>query len=168
MPDDRPPSECEEAPTPASEVPQSSDSELLPAEIEKDIESLPEAVRPPIRRIVAHFSGPLPPPSHFAQYDTVVPGAAERILSLAEQESRHRRSIEKMIAEAEVDDRVAARRERKRGQDYGLAIGLFTISAGALTACLGHPIVGTFLGTGGVLGLVTAFVYGRRQEKDDR
>lgn len=31
------------------------------------------------------YSGPLPHPDLFAQYDSVVPGAAERILSMAEQ-----------------------------------------------------------------------------------
>lgn len=37
-----------------------------------------------------HFSGPLPPPEALAKYDQVVPGAAERIMQMAEKEMQHR------------------------------------------------------------------------------
>ena len=39
--------------------------------------------------------GPLPRPRDFAEYDSVLPGAAERILRMAEQEQSHRHSMEK-------------------------------------------------------------------------
>lgn len=35
------------------------------------------------------FSGPLPPPDVLADYEAVVPGAAERILSMSEQQLQH-------------------------------------------------------------------------------
>ena len=41
-----------------------------------------------------HFSGPLPPPESLAQYDKIVPGAAERIISMAEKEMEHRHKNE--------------------------------------------------------------------------
>ena len=37
----------------------------------------------------ASFSGPLPPPELLKQYDEVVPGAADRIISMAEAEQAH-------------------------------------------------------------------------------
>ena len=37
-----------------------------------------------------HFSGPLPPPEDLERYDKVIPGAAERIISMAEEEMKHR------------------------------------------------------------------------------
>jgi len=40
------------------------------------------------------FSGPLPPPEAFEKYDLIVPGAAERILTIAESEQRHRHGWE--------------------------------------------------------------------------
>lgn len=39
--------------------------------------------------------GPLPPPDVFAGYEQVCPGAAERILSMAEQQAKHRQDLEK-------------------------------------------------------------------------
>lgn len=37
-----------------------------------------------------HFSGPLPRPEDLEEYDNIVPGAAERILQMAEKEMQHR------------------------------------------------------------------------------
>jgi uncharacterized membrane protein len=44
---------------------------------------------------VSSFSGPLPRPEDLAKYNEIVPGAAERILSMAEKEMQHRQEIEK-------------------------------------------------------------------------
>lgn len=38
--------------------------------------------------------GPIPDPESLARYDSIVPGAAERIISMAEKEAKHRHSIE--------------------------------------------------------------------------
>lgn len=39
-------------------------------------------------------SAPLPSPDEFGQYEDVLPGAAERILAMAEQQARHRQRTE--------------------------------------------------------------------------
>ena len=41
--------------------------------------------------------GPLPPPSDLQEYDNVVPGAAERIIRMAENQSEHRRELERKV-----------------------------------------------------------------------
>lgn len=41
------------------------------------------------------FAGPLPHPEHFALYDETLPGAAERILRMAEKEQDHRHAWER-------------------------------------------------------------------------
>lgn len=41
-----------------------------------------------------HHSGPLPAPDDFEHYDRVVPGAAERILAMAETQQAHRHKQE--------------------------------------------------------------------------
>ncbi|MBR0575670.1 DUF2335 domain-containing protein [Proteiniclasticum sp. BAD-10] len=43
----------------------------------------------------SEFSGPLPPPEIFEKYEEICPGAADRILSMAENQSTHRQQIEK-------------------------------------------------------------------------
>lgn len=42
------------------------------------------------------FSGPLPSPDAFREYEDVLPGAADRILGMAEFQLRHRASSQKM------------------------------------------------------------------------
>ncbi|MHB8129171.1 MAG: DUF2335 domain-containing protein [Mobilitalea sp.] len=40
------------------------------------------------------YEGPLPPASEFERYERVCPGAADRILSMAENEEAHRHRTE--------------------------------------------------------------------------
>ena len=47
------------------------------------------------------LSGPLPPPEMLAQYEEILPGAAERILSMAERQAEHRQKMEQDESEAE-------------------------------------------------------------------
>lgn len=59
--------------------------------LEQALDGLPEDRQNKIRRIVAvaqesSFAGPLPHPSHFEGYNKVLPGAAERILAMAEKQ----------------------------------------------------------------------------------
>lgn len=51
------------------------------------------------------------------------------------------------------------------GQVFGLIIGITAIVSGALTAYHGSPMAGGFIGGGGVIGLVSVFVLGRRKAK---
>ena len=46
--------------------------------------------RPVASIIAAHWSGPLPPPAELARIDQVIPGGADRLLSMAEKEQAHR------------------------------------------------------------------------------
>lgn len=65
-------------------------SENSKNELDKVLEGLPEEKITKIKAIVAlkssTFSGPLPPPDLFAEYDKALPGATDRILSMAEKE----------------------------------------------------------------------------------
>jgi len=47
---------------------------------------------------VQQWSGPLPAPESLAKYDNIVPGAAERILVMAEKEQNHRHHTEDKTA----------------------------------------------------------------------
>src|SRR6266542_3762073 len=42
----------------------------------------------------ASFAGPLPPPSTLQRYEELVPGAADRILAMAERNQAHRHALE--------------------------------------------------------------------------
>lgn len=66
--------------------------------------------------LMASFQGPLPPPSMLAQYEEILPGAAERILVLLESETAHRHGVELQCVNAEIDSQKSISDEAKRGQ----------------------------------------------------
>jgi len=41
------------------------------------------------------YQGPLPQPEHFSAYERVLPGAADRILKMAENQAGHRQGLER-------------------------------------------------------------------------
>lgn len=47
---------------------------------------------------VQQYSGPLPHPEALERYEQIVPGAAERIISMAEKEMEHRHKNEMMLS----------------------------------------------------------------------
>lgn len=49
-----------------------------------------------------HYSGPLPHPEALAQYDQIVPGAAERIIQMAEKEMAHRHETENTMTKSAI------------------------------------------------------------------
>ena len=65
----------------------------------------------------AHFFGPLPPPSSFGEYEKVLPGSAERILRMAEDERAGRHEWD----EAALD---GALKENARGQYLGTILSI--------------------------------------------
>ena len=55
----------------------------------------------------ASFSGPIPPPTVLEGYERIIPGAAERILAMAEADAKHQRDIE--LAALQAADREVRR-----------------------------------------------------------
>jgi len=104
------------------------------------------------------YSGPLPPPEALEHYDSIIPGAAERILTMAEQNAAHRRNIESRALDAK-------RRENRRGQLLGFGIGVIALSVAGLAVYLGYPTTASVIGGGTVVGIVAAFVTGRVRKK---
>lgn len=85
---------------------------------------------------------------------------------MAERQAAHRQSLQKQSVEAELDDLKARRAERRLGQIFGLVIGNVAIVSGAVVAVLSDAVAGQIsgglIGAGGVAGLVSVFVLGRR------
>ncbi len=109
------------------------------------------------------YQGPIPAPDVLKEYNMLLPGAADRILSMAEQEAFHRHKMEKRALEVELEDLRARARDSRWGQIFGFFIGTFTVLAGAYTAIQGYQWPGSLIGTSGVLGLVSVFVIGRKR-----
>ncbi|MBW2307047.1 MAG: DUF2335 domain-containing protein [Deltaproteobacteria bacterium] len=107
------------------------------------------------------FTSPLPPPETLKDYDMVLPGAAERILSMAEQQARHRQNLEEIAVKSGSRDSLL-------GIICGLIIGLVSITGSVICILSGQPLGGGALGVTGLGGLVGVFVYGTRERRKER
>lgn len=97
------------------------------------------------------FSGPLPPADELEKYERVSPGAAERIIAMAERESSHRHTS--------VDNEY---KEASKGQNCAVIIGALAIICGTIAGISGAQWTGSMIGGLGMVGLVSAFIRGRR------
>lgn len=109
-----------------------------------------------------HFAGPLPPPDALVKYDAIVPGAAERIISMWEVQVGHRQGLERTVIDADVKD-------SKLGLILGFLIALAAIIVGGwVTVYGGHTTAGTIIAAIPVPTLAGVFVYGSRQRRRER
>lgn len=97
------------------------------------------------------FSGPLPPPDALEKYERVSPGAAERIIAMVERESSHRH--------ASVDNEC---KEASKGQNCAAILCALAIIFGTIAGISGAQWTGSVIGGLGGVGLVSAFIWGRR------
>lgn len=107
------------------------------------------------------FSGPLPHPDILKKFDEVVPGAAERIIKMAELQSEHRRELEKKVINSGIV-------REKWGQNLGFIIAVIGLGASALIAIYGSPVVGGIIGFGTLASLVGVFMYGSKIRSKER
>ena len=98
------------------------------------------------------------------RYDKIVPGAAERIIGMAERQASHRQSLEKEVIASDI-------RNSGRGLLFGFLIGLVGIGGGAVVSIFGQPGIGVTISIVSLVSLVGVFVYGsqqRRKEREDK
>lgn len=95
----------------------------------------------------AAFSGPLPHPRLLREYDVVLPGLAERIVGNAEDEARHRRSVESGLL-----------RLSYAGLASGTLVVLVTLVGGILLLYAGRNIGGLAALTAALVALVAAYL----------
>lgn len=73
------------------------------------------------------YSGPIPPPEALARYEEVQPGAADRILTMAEKQQEHRMALETKAIGGQVD-------QSKRGQLFGFILVFVCIAVAVFFA----------------------------------
>ena len=113
---------------------------------------------------IHQYSGPIPPPAMLEQYDRIVPGAAARILKMAEDQSAHRQELEKKAIGSDV-------RNSLLGIIAAFVIALSAFGVVIFAVQKGQAIPATVLGSGVIVSLVSAFIYGtnsRRQERKSK
>jgi len=105
-----------------------------------------------------HFSGPLPPPEILAKYNDAIPGGAERIMAMAENQSRHRQQLESNVLSANIF-------AQRLGSILGFVVCLAAIGSGTFLIYSGKSAAGLVPIIGALGGLVTVFIAGKSQQK---
>lgn len=151
---EKPPKPEPQSSKPGQDLQTTESSEL--DDLEGLLENMEPEQRELYRRVVtqAQFSGPLPLPALFKQYDEILPGAAERIMSMTEREQAHRHTWETNALDSEIN-------YGRLGLKLG-AIALFLDILGVVAcAYFEQPVAAGALGLVGLTGIVSTFVKGR-------
>lgn len=101
------------------------------------------------QQTITHYQGAIPHPDILRGMDDLVPGAAARIIKLAEDESIHRRKLEVMTVDANIaaqqqqlalgsQQNKAVFRSDLIGQIAGLIVCLFSIASAVFLGLEGH------------------------------
>lgn len=101
------------------------------------------------------YCGPLPPATEFERYENVCPGAADRIIKMAERQAAHRQEIEKAVV-------LASNRNSYTGIFCGLFLATLVLIAGVICILNGHDVAGTSIIGIDLIGLCATFVYGTK------
>jgi uncharacterized membrane protein len=104
----------------------------------------------------------LPSPEVLEKYKQIDPEFPERLLAMAEGDLKAKQDDQRAKREMELESLRSDYAYRRLGQILGFAIGLAAIVAGSVTAVQGAEWAGLAIGGGGVIGLVSVFVIGRR------
>lgn len=87
-------------------------------------------------------------------YESIVPGAADRILAMAEKNNDYLNEMDKEALRSGYA-------ERRLGQIFALVIALFALSVSVVLAYTGNETTASIVGGSTVVGLVSIFVVGR-------
>lgn len=139
-------------------IPRENPQELVANEkVEEVLAKLPEEIRENFRGEIttlveqSFFTGPLPPPDFFRQYEEIHPGSADRILRLAEKEQSIREKIvdsSSFIGKLQVSGSIIVH--------IVLVVGF--ISGGVYYAEIGQPKAGVVLGGLGIAPIVLRII----------
>jgi uncharacterized membrane protein len=103
------------------------------------------------------FSGPMPPPSLLEKYEAILPGAAERMMKMAENQSQHRHQIETKVIEGDI-------RNSRWGLRFAFVLCCAFLAAGFILVREGHDLGGSIMSGTGLVSIVGTFIYGSRSK----
>lgn len=109
----------------------------------------------------AYYCGPLPLPEMLEKYEAILPGAADRIIRMAENQLEHRTQIEKIAIKTRSRDSLL-------GILSGFLIGVCSLLVSSFIIIKGYALAGGLMGTTGIAGLVGVFIYGTRENRAER
>ncbi len=140
----------------------------IPEEVSKVldtiIEKLPEEERDVTRAFLLskmsleHFSGPIPHPRIIREYEEVLPGSANRILQMAENQQSHRHKMESLVIGSDIV-------MERLGLIAALVISMAIVLGGIYLIGSGKDIAGFAMVILQVAGVAGVFLYNQRQKQ---
>lgn len=100
-------------------------------------------------------------PDDVAKFEALFTGATEILFDEFQEQSKHRREIERLVVEGNV-------RQQNRGPIYGLIIVVLAIVVGALLTILGYDTVGIATLIGALAAPVIVFITGKTTQQSER
>lgn len=109
--------------------------------------------------LVVHqsISGPIPSPQILAGYEQILPGAAERVVAMAEKEQEHRHRMESRMVSGTLRTVLV-------GQVLGGALGLVVCTGGTWAIIQGQATGGAVAVVSALASMVGAFLLGRKSQ----
>lgn len=137
----------------------------LPPELAEVLDSIPEDKRSIVLGAMVRyeqrtFTGPLPHPDSFAGYENTLPGAADRILSMAEKEQNHRH-------EAENEMISAMEKQHTRGQNIGCFLAVILSAIAFILGFLGHDWLSGAVFTTTIVSVIIVYVLERQPKSEN-
>jgi uncharacterized membrane protein len=151
-------------------------AKISPGVSEQQLPESRRSSRPITRFVSARWRGPLPPPTELEKIDQIIPGGADRLLRMAEQDlERNLQIAEKeqacriQTAEKEQEYRIEDSRrgyeDSRRGQWLGWFLAVGALIAAAVASLFHAPWQASVALVGiPVLGAVQALIQGRKRE----
>ncbi len=145
-------------------VPLDDEEDRIPDELIEILadEDIGEETKKKVLRYAEMYSGPLPPPRMLAQYQEIIPDAANRIIIMAETQQKHRHEMESALLFGDIT-------RSDRGLLFGFILFAMLGGGSILLLSLGKDMQGyALLGTTVVGGIVNFIRVGieRTKRKD--
>jgi len=106
------------------------------------------------RKMTIH-SGPLPPAESFEHYEKILPGAADRILTMAESQSGHRQKIELRVVSLEGLRSIL-------GIIFAFLVVVISMGSGIYLTIEGKTLVGILIPGAALASIVATFIYEKK------
>jgi uncharacterized membrane protein len=106
------------------------------------------------------FAGPLPPPEVLEHYNQVLPGAAERIIAMAESQHEHRQDLENRVVTSNIE-------AQKLGTILGFIVAMTMVLGGMWLVHEGKDLAGMASTLAALTSLVGVFVYSKYQQQKE-
>jgi len=121
---------------------------------------------------VEAYSGPIPSPKTMGDYEQIMPGAADRILTVFEKQHRHRMEMEKQgqqnTADMEKSLLSAFIRRERLGMWLGFVLALVMLTGSFAVILAGFSTVGLVTVFGSVISVAGAFLYNQHSSRKER